>query len=278
MVHAMETVAGFAKFALAPSSVLFVVIALAVGVLLTFSRRLWRVAPFYWLLLLVLYTAMAIPAVAEWLVELTSGDFPRLERAADARGAHTIVVLGAGSRTFRDGSEAIDIPYASTVVRSMEGARLYHLLGTPTVILSGGVTDLSTPGARSESESMRGVLLRLGVPQEHLLLESVSTTTRTEAEAVRGILGARRTEPFLLVTSPMHMRRSLAVFEAAGMKPIAAPARAWPDRAPSACRWCPGREALEVSDAVVYEQVAWVYYWGHGWLSPEPDRQAVASQ
>ena len=268
MTHAIDSAAAILKLALRPGSVSFVVIVLALGVLLTWSRRLWRVAPFYWMLLLVCYASLATPVVSEWLVDQTSGGFARIERPADAHGAHTIVVLGSGSRTIRDGSQAIDIPMPATVIRTMEGARLYHLLGTPTVILSGGVTDRDTPDARPESESMRAVIVRLGVPAERLVLESVSTTTRTEADAVRALLGAHRTDPIFLVTSPMHMRRSLAVFEAAGMKPIPAAAPFSSDRSPAACRWCPTRDALELSDAVVYEQFAWLYYWAHGWLAP----------
>jgi uncharacterized SAM-binding protein YcdF (DUF218 family) len=272
----MDTVATFFKVALRPASVSFVVIALGIGVVLTWSRRLWRLAPFYWLLFFALYGSLATPVVSEWLVEQTSDGFPRIEKAADAQGARTIVVLGSGSRTFRDGQQAVDIATAPTVVRTMEGARLYHVLGTPTVILSGGVTDRETPDARPESESMRAVILRLDVPQERLVLESVSTTTRTEADAVRSILGPRRTEPILLVTSPMHMRRSLAVFEAAGLKPIAAAARPWSDRSPSACRWCPSQYALQLSDDVIYEQGAWLYYWAHGWLQKR--EQEVSSR
>jgi uncharacterized SAM-binding protein YcdF (DUF218 family) len=272
----MDSVAAFLKVALRPASVSFIVIALAVGVVLTWSRRLWRLAPFYWLLLLALYGGMASPVIAEWLVAQTSDGFPRLERAADAQGAHTIVVLGSGARTFRDGQQFIDAATPPTIVRTMEGARLYHLLGTPTVILSGGVTDRETPDARPESESMRAVILRLGVPAERLVLESTSTTTKGEADAVRGILGARRAEPIVLVTSPTHMRRSLAVFEAAGLKPIAAVSRPWLDRSPSACRWCPSRFALELSDDVVYEQGAWLYYWAHGWLQKR--EQEVSSR
>jgi uncharacterized SAM-binding protein YcdF (DUF218 family) len=265
MSHAMETVASFLKLVLRPASVTFVVAVLGLGVVLAWSRRTWRIAPFYWLLLLVGYTALSLPVISDWLVDETSGGYTRLQRAADARGAHTIVVLGAGSRTFSDGAQVVDVPAPETVMRTMEGARLYRLLGTPTVILSGGVTDRSTPDARPESETMRTTILRLGVPADHLVLESVSTTTRTEAEAIVGILGNRRTEPILLVTSPMHMRRSVAVFEAAGMKPIPAASLAWPARPPLQCRWCPNHDALQVSDDVVYEQVAFAYYWAQGW-------------
>jgi|SRR5581483_2402330 len=266
MYHALESVAAFLKGFLRPVSVSFVVLALTVGVLLTWSRRLWRIAPLYWLLLLVLYAGLAMPPVAEWLDAAASSGIGRLERASDAQGAKTIVVLGAGSRTYRDGAVAVDMAMPGTVMRTMEGARLYHLLGSPTVILSGGVTDVDTPDARPESEAMRNVILTLGVPPEKVVLESISKTTRTEAEAVRDLLGNRRADPIVLVTSPSHMRRSLATFEAAGLKPIPAAARSLPDRLPRGCRWCPSHDALELSDGVIYEQFAWWYYWLHGWL------------
>src|SRR3982751_4809755 len=99
MIHAMESAAAFLRFALRPASVAFVVIALGVGVLLTWSRRLWRIAPFYWLFLFVFYASLSTPVVADWLAAQASGGFPRIERAADAHNARTIVVLGSGSRT-----------------------------------------------------------------------------------------------------------------------------------------------------------------------------------
>src|SRR5262249_60822173 len=64
----MDAVAAFLKLALRPASISFVVIALGIGVVLSWSRRLWRLAPFYWLLLFVVYAGMAPPIVAGWLV------------------------------------------------------------------------------------------------------------------------------------------------------------------------------------------------------------------
>src|SRR4051794_18776937 len=110
MTHGLESFAAFLKFALRPASISFIVIALAFGVVLTWSRRLWRLAPLYWLLLVVAYASLAMPVVADWLAETTSGAYPRLERPADAKGAKTIVVLGSGARTFRRGSQFIDLP------------------------------------------------------------------------------------------------------------------------------------------------------------------------
>src|SRR5438067_1923344 len=96
MTHAMETVAAFLKFALRPASVNFIVAALGLGVLLAWSRRTWRIAPFYWLLLLVGYTALATPVISDWLVEQTSGRYPRHpphrpDSARDIADAHAAV-------------------------------------------------------------------------------------------------------------------------------------------------------------------------------------------
>ncbi len=276
MTQALDAAAAFAKVALRPASATFVVAALGLGVVLTFSRRLWRTAPFYWLFLFSTYTFAALPVVAHWLIAETSGEFKRIERTADAQGAHTIVVLGAGSRTLRDGPLAADIPMPASVMRTLEGARLYHLLGDPTVILSGGVTDRESADPHPESEAMRGLILRLGVPDDHVVLESISTNTHSEAEAVRDMLGPKRVDPILLVTSPMHMRRSLATFTSAGLKPVPAVSAPWPDRSGTECRFCPSHDALELSDAVVYEQVAWLYYWAHGWLSESHQPSAIS--
>src|SRR5438876_965756 len=126
MMHALESVAAFLKLALRPSSVTFVVAALAFGVLLAWSRRMWRIAPFYWLLFLVGYTLMATPIVSDWFVGATTANYRPLERPADAQGARTIVVLGHGAQTVRTGPQAIDLPTWETVIGAMEGARLYH--------------------------------------------------------------------------------------------------------------------------------------------------------
>jgi uncharacterized SAM-binding protein YcdF (DUF218 family) len=100
-----------------------------------------------------------------------------------------------------------------------------------------------------------------------VLLESVATTTEAEASEVRRMLGGRRLEPIVLVTSPMHMRRSLAAFRAMGLNPFPGASAAWPDRSPDACRWCPDDDALKISEEVVYNQVAYLYYWARGWTA-----------
>src|SRR5947207_12669267 len=264
----METAAEIVKFSLRPSSITFVIAAVALGTALTFFRRSQRYARWYWLAFLLGYTLLATPAFAEWLAARASGDFHRLERAADARGARIIVVLSGGARTLRDGPLAVDLAVPGTVMRAMEAARVYRMLGDAQVILSGGVTDAGSADPLPESEAMRDIMVRLGVPAGRLATESTSTTTRTQAAEVRRVLGAHAAEPIVLVTSPPHMRRSLAVFRAAGMDPVPAPAAIRPDRSPLACRWCPTDDGLTLSDNVIYDRMAWLYYRARGWVSP----------
>src|SRR5207244_2037789 len=135
-------------------------------------------------------------------------------------GATTVVVLGGGSWSNRVGSLALYQMAPETVFRVLEAARLYRLLGTPTIVLSGGAAEHS-PAARPESEVMRDAIQGLGVPADRLVLESASRTTRMQAIAVRRLVGPRAREPIVLVTSPAHMRRSIGAFRAAGLEPIA---------------------------------------------------------
>src|SRR2546430_8671052 len=111
----MEPLAAVLKSGLQPASVTFVVVALAAGVLLMVFRSTARFARGYWLTLLLAYVIFATPLVADWLARRTAGDFHRIERPADARGANVIVVLGAGARTYRDGPIAVDLPMPGTV-------------------------------------------------------------------------------------------------------------------------------------------------------------------
>jgi len=67
---------------------------------------------------------------------------------------------------------------------------------------------------------MRNTAVMLGVPRSDLILERGSKNTYQEAKFLKKTLGKR---PFLLVTSATHMKRSMALFRAAGTQPIPAP-------------------------------------------------------
>lgn len=103
-----------------------------------------------------------------------------------------------------------------TLVRLMEGIRLYRELAGAKLIVSGG----SWPGERPQAELMAEAAQTLGVRPEDIVLESQSRDTEEEARRIKPVVGS---ETFVLVTSAPHMVRAMALFKKMGMNPIAAP-------------------------------------------------------
>lgn len=247
-----------------PSSVAFLVLLLAAGAALAFSRRSQRAARWYFLAVLAFYWIGASPIVAERLVLWQGGAYRAILTPAEARGARYVVVLGAGNSTIRAGDLSLNTLPAGAALRVIEGARLYTLLDRPTIIVSGGITGRDQ-GARSEADAMRTSLIELGVPADHILLETESRNTREEAAIIARMLpGAART-PIVLVTSPTHMRRSIPVFASNGFDVVPSVAAFKPDHTNERLRWFPNDLSLWLLDTVVYDAAATFYYRLRGW-------------
>ena len=246
------------------TSLLPLVVALAIGVLLLYLRRtaLWGRR---WLTAVVIgYWAMATP-IGSWLIAapIAHGQ-RRVEAAADAAGAQAVVVLGGGIVSYMSDGLALN-DLVSSALRVIEGVRVYRLLGDPLLVVSGGNTPHVDP-PQPEGEAMRRGAIGLGVPPSRVLSDNASMTTFEQAQTLGRELPARGIRRIVLVTSPIHMPRSLAVFRAAGLDPIpsAGPLRGNPDD--SFWTLVPDRQSLGISDAAIYEALALVYYWSRGWL------------
>ncbi|MBI5524530.1 MAG: YdcF family protein [Desulfarculus sp.] len=166
-----------------------------------------------WLTLLLL----SVPALTYLLLaplEEAAGDYADPARLA-AAGVEHIVVLGGG--VGQGQLTVADRLHGASMLRLMEGLRLFKALpGAKLVISGGGHREGVTVG-----QAMRGLALELGLPASSLLLEDQSWDTEDQARLLAGLLQKR---PFALVTSAYHMRRSLAFFKAHGLNPLPAPA------------------------------------------------------
>ena len=215
----MDAILTVVKLVLRPGSVTFFMIVLAVGVMFSIGRRSGRAARWYFGSVLLAYWVFSTPACAERLMAWGGNGYRPLTRAADARGADVIVILGSGSATYQAGGQHVNVIAWQGALRVLEGARLYRLLQQPMVIVSGGVTS-PVEGARPASEAMRDAIVQLGVPPDHVIMESESKTTRDEAMIIRQLLNDRADRPIVLVTSATHMGRALRVFRSAGLNPV----------------------------------------------------------
>ena len=83
---------------------------------------------------------------------------------------------------------------------------------------------------------------------------------------LKRMLADLRIDKFVIVTSPLHMRRSLAAFAAQGLHPVPSAAALQPDESVTPFPLLPTNAFLEIGNAVVYEWSALAYYWWRGWL------------
>jgi uncharacterized SAM-binding protein YcdF (DUF218 family) len=257
----------FLKQTLRPAQISCVLALLTPGVVSLFVPPLKRWGRRWLAMVALFYWALSTPAGTGLLVRTLRGPYQPLTSADQARGARVVVLLGSGSMNLRASGRQLSAVTGGAGLRVLEAARLFDLLGGPLIIASGGVTE-HDPEAAPESIALQRALVSVGVPNERILPESQSKNTHDEAVIIKRMLAERGVTTFILVTSPMHMTRSLRTFEHEGMHPIPSPSQLVPDQAVPDPPFMPNDMWLEIGDLAIYEWLARGYYWWRGWLSP----------
>ncbi len=169
------------------------------------------------LALAVLHLAFfSMPPVAGWLINSLEYGYPPTP-AAQMPQAEAIVLLGGAMRGAVPGADLGDLNQQAD--RVTYAAQLYQAGRAPLVIVTGGSFD----DLPSEATLLADVLMLMGVPGSAMLLEERSRDTWDNAEMIAALLREQEVGRVLLVTSAFHMRRSAAVFEAAGVDFVVAP-------------------------------------------------------
>jgi len=126
-----------------------------------------------------------------------------------------IVVLGGGSNP----DQQLPLPSQLTpesLSRLVEGVRLYRQLPGARLLLSGGAVFQDVPEALTLAETA----MLLGARKEDIYMESKSLDTGDQAREIAAMIGKA---PCILVTSAIHMPRSIALFRKQGLNPVPAP-------------------------------------------------------
>ncbi len=191
---------------------------------------------------------------------------------AELPDAEAIVVLGGATDSQIPPRPWIDVNEAGD--RPLHGARLYLQGKAPRLILSGGRIDWRGAGD-PESADMAQIAEALGVPADAILQDPDSLNTHQNAVNVKQILDQEGINRILLVTSAMHMPRSLKIFEKLGIEAIAAPTDFFTveDYNPESEPWqstllnlIPDAEPLTRFTRALKEYVGTFVYWLRGWL------------
>jgi uncharacterized SAM-binding protein YcdF (DUF218 family) len=183
------------------------------------------------------------------------------------------VVLGGATKSAFFPRPTVDLNEAGD--RVIYAAQLYLQKKAPVIVLSGGRIDWRGSGS-SESGDMAKVLSSIGIPAEALVQEPESLNTYQNAVNVKKVLESRGIRRVLLVTSAMHMPRSLLIFKRQGIDAIPAPTdflvsegelQELSSSPKSAIlNLLPSVDNLEMLTAAIKEYVGIIAYGLRGWL------------
>lgn len=152
-----------------------------------------------WRLLLLL--ALWLAGVAAWIVWVGERD--------QAAPADAIIVLGAAAYDAR--------PSPVLEERIRHGIDLYRRGLAKRLIFTGGYGK----GARfAESQVAQRYALRHGVPQQAILIETESRTTRQNLQQAAALMRARQLRRAIIVSDPLHMARALRLAREAGIEAL----------------------------------------------------------
>ncbi len=120
-----------------PSLPLPLVVALGIGIAWLWWCRSSRAPRAYLTFVVACYAFAAIPLGAALIARPLSAP-QRIESRQAAGGADTIVLLGGGIGTATVGDRTVGVPTASSLLRALEAARVFRVIGARLLIASGG--------------------------------------------------------------------------------------------------------------------------------------------
>ncbi len=158
-----------------------------------------------------------------------------------------LILLGGGLNNSHGSIAPKVIAYS----RILEAYRIYHLaekMGVHyTIFVSGG--DPEKNGI-SEAEVYSRILQQMGVNSRDLVLETTSHNTYQNAKFIKPIIEKYQFKQYLLVTSGLHMKRSLLYFQNFGIDVIPAIS----DKPMPLGKWVPSAYNLALFEWLLHEE------------------------
>jgi uncharacterized SAM-binding protein YcdF (DUF218 family) len=201
--------------------VITILVAVAIGL---GWLRLRRTAYLVAVLVLVLFLGIGCGPIPASLAAGLQAGYPATVVIHEARATAIVLLGGDTERVADDRSTPVEV--APLVYgRLVKSVQLYReckrIDSVCFVLVTGG--DASHHGA-TEAAVYGAVLRQLGVDPADLILEERSLNTFQNAEYTAPLLQAHKVDQILLVTSGVHLRRSLLYFGHFGV--VARPVRA----------------------------------------------------
>ena len=206
-----------------------------------------------WSSLLLMYL-LGLGPVSRVIINPLEGKYAILDTeklTADGDAPKFVVVLGGGYE------RAIGYPITSrlsrgTTLRVAEAVRIHQLLPGSKLVFTGGDQVAGEDKRSTVADGMAEFARMMGVSNANILLERDSRDTAEHPVKILPLIGEERR--VVVVTSAMHMTRSMAFFEKQGFAPIAAPADVTPSGSGlTLSDFIPGAGSYLRVDAAVHE-------------------------
>lgn len=158
------------------------------------------------------WTGRILLLVLTWLIGVAAYIIWTGQRD-DAGPADAIIVLGAAAYDAK--------PSPVFEERIRHGIDLYQRGLAPKLIFTGGY---GGAGARfSESQVARRYALRHGVPEDAILIESISRNTHENLRQASTLMQNHNLHSAIIVSDPLHMARALRLSNELGIRAVGSP-------------------------------------------------------
>ncbi len=193
-----------------------VITLLLVAALIWWKKR--KVSKLFILLALLILFLAGNRWISISLVRSLERQYPPM---ADKTQADVVVVLGGGTEAAQYPRQMVELNGAGD--RVTYAYSLYQQKIAPLILLSGGSVDWQGTRTTSPAEDMAGLLTMMGLPSDAMILQSKSLNTQEDARFSARIIKENGYSRVVLVTSALHMPRSVKLFAAEGINVIPAP-------------------------------------------------------
>ncbi len=187
-------------------------------IVLIFWRRRWARKLLF--LTICLIVGLHSGIIGYWLRHPLESRYPPILDTKNAGNYDAIVVLTSASIPA---GGLIPFPSVDEAMfrRLDEAWRLYKMAPKPIIVSGGHVNPFTPP--QNENKIARNYLIAWGIPEDSVLGEVRSRDTFESAVEVGKLLQQKNWRRYLLVTSAVHMPRSMLAFSAKAPEPIPAP-------------------------------------------------------